>query len=142
MAALVRARACSIVAALLALLLFMRRPRGKTPMDRAIAEVEAAMRRVGRPVTTGTTLGQLESRLGSHSPEVAAYFQRAGLGALRAGLGAAVARGAARVCGALWLQGLGFIGPLRAWWAMPPRFERRPREPRSRVFEIETSVRG
>ena len=128
-----------ILAALLALLLFLRRPRGKTPMDRAIAEVEAAMRRVGRPVTTGTTLGQLESRLGSHSPEVAAYFQLAGLGALRAGLGAAVARGPPGFA-ARFGTGARAIGPLRAWWAMPPRFERRP--PRERVFEVETSVRG
>ena len=86
-----------VVAALLALLLFIRRPRGKTPMDRAIAEVEAAMRRVGRPVTTGTTLGQLESRLGSHSPGGARVLPGAGLGPLRAGLGPAVTRGPARV---------------------------------------------
>jgi hypothetical protein len=39
-------------------------------------------------------------------------------------------------------QGLGLIGPLRAWWAMPPRFERRRRDRSSRVFEVETSVRG
>ena len=69
------ASAVLVLAAALAVLLFLRRPRGKTPMDRAIAEVEAAMRRVGRPVTTGTTLGQLEGRLGSHSPEVAAYLR-------------------------------------------------------------------
>ena len=59
----------------LGVLLFLRRPRGKTPMDRAINEVEDAMRRVGRPVTDGTTLTQLERRLGSHSPEVAAYLR-------------------------------------------------------------------
>ena len=83
-----RARACSRVGALvLAVLLFLRRPRGNTPMDRAIAEVEDALRRVGRPVTTGTTLTQLERRLGSHSPEVSAYLR-----ALAAGRYAPVAR--------------------------------------------------
>ena len=41
-------RGCSSRAAVV---LFLRRPRGKTPMDRAIYEVEDAMRRVGRPVT-------------------------------------------------------------------------------------------
>jgi transglutaminase-like putative cysteine protease len=127
--------------ALLALLLFLRRPRGKTPMDRAIAEVEAAMRRVGRPVTTGTTLGQLESRLGSHSPEVKAYFQA--LAAGRYGLvWAPPTREGRRALRRALAQGLGLIGPLRAWWAMPPRFERRRRDRSSRVFEVETSVRG
>jgi hypothetical protein len=43
-------------------MLFLRRPRGKTPMDRAINEVENALERVGRPVTVGTTLTQLERR--------------------------------------------------------------------------------
>ena len=121
-------------------MLFLRRPRGKTPMDRAIAEVEAAMRRVGRPVTTGTTLGQLESRLGSHSPEVAEYFRSLASG--RYGLvWVPPSREGRRALRRALASGLGFIGPLRAWWAMPPRFERRPRE-KSRVLEIETSVRG
>jgi hypothetical protein len=128
-----------VAAALLALVLFLRRPRGRTPMDRAIAEVEAAMRRVGRPVSTGTTLGQLEDRLGSHSPEVKAYFQA--LAAGRYGLvWVPPTREGRRALRRALAQGLGLIGPLRAWWAMPPRFERR--EPRSRVLEIETSVRG
>ncbi len=127
--------------ALLALVLFIRRPRGKTPMDRAIAEVEAAMRRVGRPVTTGTTLGQLESRLGSHSPEVKEYFQA--LAAGRYGLvWVPPTREGRRALRRALAQGLGLVGPLRAWWAMPPRIERRRGEPRSRVFEVETSVRG
>ena len=64
-----------VAALVLAVLLFLRRPRGKTPMDRAITEVENALRRVGRPVTTGTTMTQLERRLGSHSPEVSAYLR-------------------------------------------------------------------
>ena len=51
----VRARRDRGARAVLAIVLFLRRPRGKTPMDRAIYEVEDAMRRVGRPVTTGTT---------------------------------------------------------------------------------------
>ena len=116
------------MAALLALLLFLRRPRGKTPMDRAIAEVEDAMRRVGRPVTTGTTLGQLERRLGSHSPEVAAYLRALASG--RYGLvWVPPPREGRRALRRALAQGLGFGGPLRAWWALPPRFERRPREP-------------
>ena len=125
---------------MLAVLLFLRRPRGPTPMDRAIAEVEDAMRRVGRPVTTGTTLRQLERRLGSHSPEVSAYLR-----ALAAGryalVWAAAARGPRALRRAL-AQGLGLRRPRRAWWALPPRLEREERAPRSRALEVETRVRG
>lgn len=129
------------LAAVLAVLLFIRRPRGKTPMDRAIAEVEDALRRVGRPVTTGTTLTQLESRLGSHSPEVAAYFR-----ALASGRYAPVperpsARGRRALRRAL-AQGLGFGGRLRALWAMPPRVERGWRDPSGRSLDLEVSARS
>ena len=48
-------------------------------LDRAVAELEAALRRIGRPATEGLTLQQLERRLG-RSPEAAAYLR-----ALRAG---------------------------------------------------------
>ena len=63
------------LALVITVVLFIRRPRGATPMDRAIFEVEDALRRVGRPVSTGTTLRELERRLGSYSPEVAAYLR-------------------------------------------------------------------
>ena len=92
-------------------------------MDRAIAEVEDALRRVGRPVTTGTTMTQLERRLGSHSPEVAAYLR-----ALAAGRYALAppppAAGGPAGAAARAAQGLGFAGRLRALWALPPRLER------------------
>ena len=110
-------------------------------MDRAIYEVEDAMRRVGRPLTTGTTLTQLERRLGSHSPEVAAYLR-----ALTSGRYAPVPdpppRSGRRALRRALAQGLGFGGGLRALWALPPRFERAERAPRSRTLEVETSVRG
>lgn len=127
-----------VLAAALAIVLFVRRPRGKTPMDRAIAEVEDALRRVGRPVRTGTTLTQLEGRLGSHSPEVAAYLR-----ALASGRYAAVperpSRGGRRALRRALAQGLGFGGRLRALWAMPPRVERGWR---SSSMDFEASVRG
>ena len=131
------------LASVLAVVLFIRRPRGETPMDRAIAEVEDALRRVGRPVTTGTTLTQLEGRLGSHSPEVAAYLR-----ALASGRYAAVpeqpSRAGRRALRRALAQGLGFGGSLRALWAMPPRVERGWREPRggSRSLDFEASVRS
>ena len=126
-------------AVVLAVLLFRRRPRGNTPMDRAINEVENALERVGRPVSTGTTMTQLERRLGSHSPEVSAYLR-----ALAAGRYALApdppSRAGRRALRRALAQGLGFGGGLRALWALPPRLER-SREPRSRTFEVETSVR-
>ncbi|MDA0178903.1 transglutaminase-like domain-containing protein [Solirubrobacter phytolaccae] len=129
------------LAAVLAVVLFVRRPRGETPMDRAIAEVEDALRRVGRPVTTGTTLTQLEGRLGSHSPEVAAYLR-----ALASGRYAPVperpSRSGRRALRRALAQGLGFGGTVRALWAMPPRVERGwPRE-RSRTLDFEVSARS
>ena len=45
-----------------------------SPLDRAVAELEAALRRAGRPLETGTTLRQLEQRLGG-SAEATAYLR-------------------------------------------------------------------
>ena len=125
----------------LAIVLFLRRPRGPTPMDRAIAEVEDAMRRVGRPLTTGTTLTQLERRLGSHSPEVSAYLRA--LAAGRYALAPAPPpRTGRRALRRALAQGLGFGGRARALWALPPRIERGPRPPRTRSLEVDTRVRA
>jgi transglutaminase-like putative cysteine protease len=121
----------------LAIALFVRRPRGPTPMDRAIAEVEDALRRVGRPVTTGTTLIQLEHRLGSYSPEVSQYLRA--LAAGRYALAPAPPpREGRRALRRALAQGLGFGGRARALWALPPRIERGPR---ARSLEVDTRVR-
>jgi hypothetical protein len=109
-------------------------------MDRAIAEVEDALRRVGRPVTPGTTLGQLERRLGSHSPEVAGYLRALATGRYARVPVAPPPTGRRALRRAL-AQGLGLFGGVRAWWALPPR-PSFAREPRSRVFEVETNVRA
>jgi transglutaminase-like putative cysteine protease len=97
-----------------------RSPRGGTAMDRAVAELEAALRVLGRPVRTGTTLAQLERRLGGYSPEVRAYLR-----ALTAGrygpAPAPPARGGRRALRRALAQGLGPIGRVRALWALPPR---------------------
>ncbi len=128
------------IALLLGVLLFIRRPRGATPMDRAIAEVEDALRRVGRPVSTGTTMTQLERRLGSHSPEVSAYLRALAAGRYGGRLDPLPPAGRRALRRAL-AQGLGFGARTRALWALPPRLERRPRT-RTRTFEVETTVRG
>jgi transglutaminase-like putative cysteine protease len=124
----------------LAIVLFLRRPRGATAMDRAIYEVEDALRRVGRPVSTGTTLHELERRLGSHSPEVAAYLR-----ALASGRYAPTpetpSRAGRRALRRALAQGLGFGGRLRALWALPPRVERGWRDA-SRTLEVDMSVRA
>ena len=52
-------------------------PRARPPLDRAVAELEGALRRSGRPAPAGTTLRQLEQRLGG-SPEAAAYLRACG----------------------------------------------------------------
>jgi hypothetical protein len=98
----------------------LRGPRGLTGMDRAVAELEIALRILGRPVKTGTTLSQLERRLGSYSPEVRAYFQW--LSAGRYGPDAPPpARGGRRALRRALAAGLGPVGRLRALWALPPR---------------------
>ncbi len=127
--------------AALVIALIIRRPRGATPMDRAIAELEDAMRRVGRPVSAGTTLSQLERRLGSHSPEVAAYLRALAAGRYAPGAGPPPRSGRRALRRAL-AQGLGFGRRTRALWALPPRLERGARRPRPpATFELDTSVR-
>jgi hypothetical protein len=89
------------------------------PLDRAVAELEAALRRAGRPLPTGTTLRQLEQRLGA-SPDATAYLRA--LSASRYGPAATPPTAAQRKALRRALaQGLGTAGKLRALWALPPR---------------------
>ena len=98
------------------------RRRGReplTPLDRAVAELEAALRRSGRPLPTGTTLRQLEQRLGA--PAEATAYLRA-LSASRYGPAAEPPTPEQRrALRRALAQGLGPIGRLRAFWALPPR---------------------
>jgi hypothetical protein len=87
--------------------------------DRAIAELECALRRSGRPAAPGTTLRQLEQRLGG-SPEVTGYLRAVSAG--RYGPGAAApTRAQRKALRRALAQGLGPAGRLRALWALPPR---------------------
>jgi transglutaminase-like putative cysteine protease len=115
------APAAPLLLALAAWVVLRRRRRSLSPaaaLDRAVAELEAALRRAGRPATAGTTLRQLEQRLG-RTPEAAAYLR-----ALRAGRYAAVAppptAGGRRALRRELAAGGGPGGRLRALWALPP----------------------
>jgi hypothetical protein len=89
-----------------------------SPLDRAVAELEAALRRAGRPLPTGTTLKQLEQRLGT--PEASGYLRA--LSASRYGPAARPPTGAERrALRRALAQGLGPAGRVRALWALPPR---------------------
>jgi transglutaminase-like putative cysteine protease len=106
-----------IVVALAALFVFIalwRRPRG------AVAELEDALRRLGRPISTVTTLHQLERRLGSHSPEAAGYLH-ALTAARYAPAPPPTTRAGRRALRRALASGLGPTGRLRALWALPPR---------------------
>jgi hypothetical protein len=115
------ALAAPLALALVAWSVLRWRRRGLAPaaaLDRAVAELEAALRRAGRPAAAGTTLRQLEQRLG-RTPEAAAYLQ-----ALRAGRYAVSAPppppGGRRALRRELASGRGPAGRLRALWALPP----------------------
>ena len=126
------------LALVLAVLLFLRRPRGKTPMDRAIAEVEDALRRVGRPGHDRHDDDPARTPARLALPEVAAYLR-----ALAAGRYAAspepLPRTGRRALRRALAQGLGFGAGARAVGAAAAD---RARAPRSRTLDVETRVRA
>jgi transglutaminase-like putative cysteine protease len=111
-----------VVVAAMALVrwLRVRRRRGDmSPLDLAVFELEAALRRAGRPLETGTTLRELERRLGA-PPEATAYLRA--LSASRYGPAPTPPTPAQRrALRRALAQGLGPAGKLRALWALPPR---------------------
>lgn len=110
----------AMVAALAAFVL-RRGGRGGPPDsdDPGLAELERALRRTGRPLPPDVTLGGLERRLGA-TPGARDYLRA--LSARRYGLGGPAPTGAQRRALREELgAGLGRLGRLRAWWALPPR---------------------
>jgi protein-glutamine gamma-glutamyltransferase len=89
------------------------------PLERAILELETALRRSGRPAPAGMTLRQLERRLGL-SGDAAAYLQ-----AVRAGRYAPrpvqPTREQRRALRRELAAGQGAAGRLRTFWALPPK---------------------
>ncbi|HVL97320.1 MAG TPA: hypothetical protein VM266_15800, partial [Solirubrobacteraceae bacterium] len=101
---------------------------GRAPSDPGLAELERALRRSGRAAPPGTTLAQLERRLGA-SAEGAAYLRA--LRASRYGTAPAPPTRAQRAAFRRELAaGLGWRGRLRALWALPPAVRLHAREPR------------
>jgi protein-glutamine gamma-glutamyltransferase len=109
----------ALVAALAVYVLGERRRRPMSPLDRAVFDLEQALRRAGRPLKTGTTLRQLEQRFGA-SDEATAYLR-----ALResryGGTPQLPTAADRRKLRRALAQGLGPAGRLRAFWALPPR---------------------
>ncbi len=107
--------------ALLVLLAWVvRRVRGShVARGDLLAELERALTRTGRPLQEGITLVGLESRLHG-SPDAEAYVRTLRVSRYGGGAGtpnAAQRRALRRELG----RGLGFIGRIRALWALPPR---------------------
>lgn len=87
--------------------------------DPELAELERALRRTGRPLPPDVTLGGLERRLGQ-TPGARDYLRA--LSARRYGLGGPPpTRGQRAALREELAAGLGRLGHLRAWWALPPR---------------------
>jgi len=89
------------------------------PLERAILELETALRRSGRPTPAGMTLRQLERRLGL-SGEAAGYLRAVSAGryAPRPAQPTREQRAALR---RELAAGQGLAGRLRTFWALPPR---------------------
>ena len=93
--------------------------RGHIARTDLLAELERALARTGRPLHDGMTLAALERRLHG-APDAAAYVRALRLSRYGVGAGtpnAAQRRALRRELG----RGLGFIGRIRALWALPPR---------------------
>lgn len=94
--------------------------RGPRTVDGLVAELERALRRLGRPLPPGGTLVWLERRV-SGSPEAAAYVARLRLARFAGQPRLPDARQRRALRRQLRL-GLGPLGVVRALWALPPRW--------------------
>jgi transglutaminase-like putative cysteine protease len=96
-----------------------RRRLPDDPLERAVYELETALRRSGRGVAAGMTLRQLERRLGL-SGEAAAYLRAVSAGRY-APSGSPPTNAQRRALRRELASGLGLAGRLRTFWALPPR---------------------
>jgi protein-glutamine gamma-glutamyltransferase len=84
-----------------------------------LAELDRALRRTRRPPLPGQTLRGLEQRWRLHAPGAAAYVEAVRL-ARFAGHDAGPTREQRAALRRELGEGLGMLGRLRAWWALPP----------------------
>jgi hypothetical protein len=96
-----------------------RRERPDDPLERALYELETALRRSGRPTPAGMTLRQLERRLGL-SGDAAAYLRAVSAGRY-APRPVQPTAGQRRALRRELAAGQGFAGRVRTFWALPPR---------------------
>ena len=96
-----------------------RRRLPDDPLERAVYELETALRRSGRSTAPGMTLRQLEARLGL-SGEAAAYLRAVSAGRY-ASASAPPTNAQRRALRRELASGLGLAGRLRTFWALPPR---------------------
>jgi transglutaminase-like putative cysteine protease len=96
-----------------------RRRLPDDPLERAVYELETALRRSGRGVTAGMTLRELERRLGL-SGEAAAYLRAVSAGRY-APSGSLPTNKQRKALRRELASGLGPTGRLRTFWALPPR---------------------
>jgi protein-glutamine gamma-glutamyltransferase len=115
----------ALVALLAGIALHRRRARRRPSVpeaERALVELVRALRRAGRPIAPGTTLAELERRLGS------ARGGSAYLAALREARYRARAAppspGQRRALRRELAAGLGWRGRAQSWWALPPKLGR------------------
>ena len=92
---------------------------GAPTAKQLVAELERALARAGRPVQRGVTLHALEHRFRG-SPEAAGYIRRLRLARFAGELQLPSSSQRRALRGQL-AHGLGLVGRLRAWWALPPR---------------------
>ncbi len=104
--------------------LALRRRRSTAAVSAELAELQRALELTGRPPEPPLTLRGLERRLARHSPAAGAYV--AAVSRARYGPGGAPPTRAQRAALRRELaDGLGPMGALRAWWALPPGRARR-----------------
>ncbi len=102
-----------------ALVVRHRRRLPDDPLDRAVYELETALRRSGRGMDGGMTLRQLERRLGL-SGEAAAYLRAVSAGRY-APSGSLPTNAQRKALRRELATGQGVAGRLRTFWALPPR---------------------
>jgi hypothetical protein len=112
--------ALGAIAALAALALVLLATKPLRSVEGLVAELEGALRRMGRPLPVGATLAGFERRM-ARSPDASAYVH--GLRVARFGRAHDLpTRRQRRALRRELRLGRGLFGGLRALWALPPRW--------------------